>query len=388
MKLFKSIYPLFYYLLFISWCFASTQGTVKVIDSNNLLIGKANYIKEQKYYISVNNFSDVLLNKNFTNNDTEKIIIYFGDTKIKITANISFIIINDKPYQLQNNVFQRKDEYYVPLDDFLALLTQHTNTNYSMNYNSMSINLSSVIQNSPIDRTTDLIKEKKKWQFDTIIIDPGHGGKDPGSVGYKGTKEKDIVLDVSKRLARKIQKNLRVKTILTRDEDVFIRLQDRTKFANTNEGDLFISIHVNSNESKKPYGFETYLLKPGRNQEAINVALRENSVIELEGNKFEQLTDEQLIQATIAQSGFVQYSEKFAALVQEEIDKRVQSRNRGVKQAGFYVLMGASMPNVLIELGYISNPNEEKKLNSSSYRDMLATSIYYAILEYQKILND
>ena len=388
MKLFKSIYPLFYYLLFISWCFASTQGTVKIIDSNNLLIGKANYIKEQKYYISVNNFSDVLLNKNFTNNNTEKIIIYFGDTKIKITANISFIIINDKAYQLQNNVFQRKGEYYVPLDDFLALLTQHTNTNYSINYNSMSINLGSVIQNSPIDKTTDLIKEKKKWQFDTIIIDPGHGGKDPGSIGYKGTKEKDIVLDVSKRLARKIQKNLRVKTILTRDEDVFIRLQDRTKFANTNEGDLFISIHVNSNESKKPYGFETYLLKPGRNQEAINVALRENSVIELEGNKFEKLTDEQLIQATIAQSGFVQYSEKFAALVQEEIDKRVQSRNRGVKQAGFYVLMGASMPNVLIELGYISNPNEEKKLNSSSYRDMLATSIYYAIVKYQKILND
>ena len=388
MKLFKSIYPIFYYLLFISWCFASTQGTVKIIDSNNLLIGKANYIKEQKYYISVNNFSDVLLNKNFTNNNTEKIIIYFGDTKIKITANISFIIINDKAYQLQNNVFQRKGEYYVPLDDFLALLTQHTNTNYSINYNSMSINLGSVIQNSPIDKTTDLIKEKKKWQFDTIIIDPGHGGKDPGSVGYKGTKEKDIVLDVSKRLAKKIQKNLRVKTILTRDEDVFIRLQDRTKFANTNEGDLFISIHVNSNESKKPYGFETYLLKPGRNQEAINVALRENSVIELEGNKFEKLTDEQLIQATIAQSGFVQYSEKFAALIQEEIDKRVQSRNRGVKQAGFYVLMGASMPNVLIELGYISNPNEEKKLNSSSYRDMLATSIYYAIVEYQKILND
>ena len=388
MKLFKSIYPIFYYLLFISWCFASTQGTVKIIDSNNLLIGKANYIKEQKYYISVNNFSDVLLNKNFTNNNTEKIIIYFGDTKIKITANISFIIINDKPYQLQNNVFQRKGEYYIPLDDFLALLTQHTNTNYSMNYNSMSINLGSVIQNSPIDKTTDLIKEKKKWQFDTIIIDPGHGGKDPGSIGYKGTKEKDIVLDVSKRLARKIQKNLRVKTILTRDEDVFIRLQDRTKFANTNEGDLFISIHVNSNESKKPYGFETYLLKPGRNQEAINVALRENSVIELEGNKFEKLTDEQLIQATIAQSGFVQYSEKFAALIQEEIDKRVQSRNRGVKQAGFYVLMGASMPNVLIELGYISNPNEEKKLNSSSYRDMLATSIYYAIVKYQKILND
>ena len=388
MKLFKSIYPIFYYLFFISWCFASAQGTIKIIDPNNLTIGKVNYIKEHQYYISVNNFSDILLNNNFTNSNTEKMVVYFGDTKIKITANISFVIIDEKVYQLHNNVFQKKGEYYVPLDDFLALLTQHTNTEYSMDYNSMSINLGSVIQNIPESKTIDLAEEKKKWQFDTIIIDPGHGGKDPGSVGYKGTKEKDIVLDVSKRLARKIQKNSRIKTVLTRDEDVFVRLQDRTKFANTNEGDLFISIHVNSNESKKPYGFETYLLKPGRNQEAINVALRENSVIELEGNKFEKLTDEQLIQATIAQSGFVQYSEKFAALIQEEIDKRVQSRNRGVKQAGFYVLMGASMPNVLIELGYISNPNEEKKLNSSSYRDMLATSIYYAILQYQKILND
>ncbi|MEC8946181.1 MAG: N-acetylmuramoyl-L-alanine amidase [Candidatus Neomarinimicrobiota bacterium] len=388
MKLFKFIYPIFYYLFFISWCFASAQGTIKIIDSNNLTVGKVNYIKEHQYYISVNNFSDILLNNNFTNSNTEKMVVYFGDTKIKITANISFVIIDEKVYQLHNNVFQKKGEYYVPLDDFLALLTQHTNTEYSMDYNSMSINLGSVIQNIPESKTIDLAEEKKKWQFDTIIIDPGHGGKDPGSVGYKGTKEKDIVLDVSKRLARKIQKNSRIKTVLTRDEDVFVRLQDRTKFANTNEGDLFISIHVNSNESKKPSGFETYLLKPGRNQEAINVALRENSVIELEGNEFEKLTDEQLIQATIAQSGFVQYSEKFAALIQEEIDKRVQSRNRGVKQAGFYVLMGASMPNVLIELGYISNPNEEKKLNSSSYRDMLATSIYYAILQYQKILND
>ncbi|MED5451131.1 MAG: N-acetylmuramoyl-L-alanine amidase [Candidatus Neomarinimicrobiota bacterium] len=388
MKLFKFIYPIFYYLFFISWCFASAQGTIKIIDSNNLTVGKVNYIKEHQYYISVNNFSDILLNNNFTNSNTEKMVVYFGDTKIKITANISFVIIDEKVYQLHNNVFQKKGEYYVPLDDFLALLTQHTNTEYSMDYNSMSINLGSVIQNISESKTIDLAEEKKKWQFDTIIIDPGHGGKDPGSVGYKGTKEKDIVLDVSKRLARKIQKNSRIKTVLTRDEDVFVRLQDRTKFANTNEGDLFISIHVNSNESKKPSGFETYLLKPGRNQEAINVALRENSVIELEGNEFEKLTDEQLIQATIAQSGFVQYSEKFAALIQEEIDKRVQSRNRGVKQAGFYVLMGASMPNVLIELGYISNPNEEKKLNSSSYRDMLATSIYYAILQYQKILND
>ena len=110
--------------------------------------------------------------------------------------------------------------------------------------------------------------------------------------------------------------------------------------------------------------------------------------INLFTNDINKLTDEDLITATMAQSGFAKQSEQFAALVQEEMNKRVQSKNRGVKQAGFYVLMGASMPNVLIELGFLSNPNEEKKLNSSSYRDMLATSIYYAILKYQKTLND
>ena len=105
MKLFKSIYSIFYYLLFISWCFASTQGTIKIIDSNSLTIGKINYIKEQQYYISVNNFSDILLNKNFINNDTEKMVVHFGNTKVKITANIAFIIIDEKAYQLHNNVF-------------------------------------------------------------------------------------------------------------------------------------------------------------------------------------------------------------------------------------------------------------------------------------------
>ena len=163
MKLFKSIYPIFYYLFFISWCFASTQGTIKIIDSKNFTIGKVNYIKENQYYISINNFSDILLNNNFTNNNTEKMVVYFGDTKIKITANISFVIINEKAYQLDNNVFQRKGEYYAPLDDFLVLLTQHTNTDYSMDYDSMSISLDGVVQNAPELKTTDLVEEKKKF---------------------------------------------------------------------------------------------------------------------------------------------------------------------------------------------------------------------------------
>ena len=204
-------------------------------------------------------------------------------------------------------------------------------------------------KNKAIKATKTVTKAVTNKARDIIIaIDAGHGGKDPGSVGYKGTKEKDIVLDVSKRLARKIQKNLRVKTILTRDEDVWMRIQDRTRLANDKNGRLFISIHANSVEDRRASGFETYMIGTNKNAAAVRIAARENAVLDLEGANSTKLTDEDLITATMAQSGFAKQSEQFAALVQEEMDKRLQSKNRGVKQAGFYVLMGASMPNVLI----------------------------------------
>ena len=384
MKLFIYLY---YFLLLFSWSFAGAQQEIKMIGSNNSVLGTIEYIKEQRYYFSLNDFSSALLKKNFINKDVQKIVFSLGNVKIKVTGNISFIIIDDKPYQLKNNIIYKKGIFYAPIDDFLDLLNEKTGSSYVMDYSSLSIQnkfISQEVSTNPVD----LYQEKKKWKFDTIIIDPGHGGKDPGAVGYRGTKEKDIVLDVSKRLARKIERNSKTKVILTREEDIFLRLQDRTKFANANEGDLFISIHTNAAEDRRASGFETFLIGPNKNEAAIRVAARENAALELEGFSGKKLTNEDLIKATIAQSAFAAKSEEFASLVQNEIKKRVQSKDRGVKQAGFYVLMGASMPNVLIELGFISNPNEEKKLNSSSYRDMLATSIYYAVLKYQKSFDD
>ena len=370
-----------------SWSFASAQQEIKIIGPNNSILGTVDYIQENRFYFSLNDFSDILLKKNFVNTDLQKIVFSIGNNKVKVTGNIPFVIINDKPYQLKNTIIYKKGVFYAPIDDFLELLNKRIGTQYSINYNSLSIEnkLESKIS---LTNSVDLNQEKKKWKFDTIIIDPGHGGKDPGAIGYRGTKEKDIALDVSKRLAKKIERNSKTKVILTREEDVFVRLQDRTKFANANEGDLFISIHTNAAEDRRASGFETFLIGPNKNEAAIKVAARENAALELEGFSGKQLTNEDLIKATIAQSAFAAKSEEFASLVQNEIKKRVQSKDRGVKQAGFYVLMGASMPNVLIELGFISNPNEEKKLNNSSYRDMLATSIYYAVLEYQKSFND
>ena len=178
-----------------------------------------------------------------------------------------------------------------------------------------------------------------------------------------------------------------VKTVLTRDEDIFLKLDERKQIANDNNGSLFISIHANAAQDRRASGFETFLIGPNKNEAAVRVATRENAVLELEGFSGKKLTNEDLIQATIAQSAFASKSEQFAALVQEEIGKRVTSRNRGVKQAGFYVLWGASMPNVLVELGFISNLSEEKKLRSSQYRETLATAIFRAVEKYEKTLN-
>jgi|TARA_B110000495_G_scaffold201863_1_gene220374 N-acetylmuramoyl-L-alanine amidase len=382
----RYIFPIFFLL---SILIANNQQTITILGENNNFLGKADVLKKAQYYLSVNDFGRIIGSGSFVNSKTEKIVIYIDNLKIKLSSNIAFIIIDDKVYQMGSKLIKSNDEYYVPIDDFFNILSIHGSDNHSIDYTTMSIALNSKIKNiaKPV-ATVDLTKEKNKWEFNTIIIDPGHGGKDPGSIGYKGTKEKDITLDVAKRLAKKIQKNLKVKTILTRDEDVWMRLQDRTRLANDKNGRLFISIHANSVDDRRANGFETYMIGTNKNAAAVRTAARENAVLDLEGTNSAKLTDEDLITATMAQSGFAKQSEQFAALVQEEMDKRVQSKNRGVKQAGFYVLMGASMPNVLIELGFISNPNEEKKLNSSSYKDMLATSIYYAILKYQKILND
>ena len=382
----RYIFPIFFLL---SILIANNQQTITILGENNNFLGKADVLKKTQYYLSVNDFGRIIGSGSFVNSKTEKIVIYIDNLKIKLSNNIAFIIIDDKAYQMGSKVIKSKDEYDVPIDDFFNILSIHGSDNHSIDYTTMSIALNSKIKNieKPVT-TVDLTKEKNKWEFNTIIIDPGHGGKDPGSIGYKGTKEKDITLDVAKRLAKKIQKNLKVKTILTRDEDVWMRLQDRTRLANDKNGRLFISIHANSVEDRRASGFETYMIGTNKNAAAVRTAARENAVLDLEGTNSAKLTDEDLITATMAQSGFAKQSEQFAALVQEEMNKRVQSKNRGVKQAGFYVLMGASMPNVLIELGFLSNPNEEKKLNSSSYRDMLATSIYYAILKYQKTLND
>ena len=243
----------------------------------------------------------------------------------------------------------------------------------------------SIFLRTSINKNATKIREiRNNWILDTVVIDAGHGGKDPGAIGVGGLQEKTVNLDIARRLGKLIEKNLDIKVIYTRTEDVFIPLWKRTKIANDSGGKLFISIHANS-AHKHVRGFETFLLRPGKSEDAIEVAQRENAVIQMEEqrHKYEELTNDKLILYTMAQSSFMKESEYLAAEVQKELDKVLTSPNRGVKQAGFHVLVGASMPNILIESGFLSNKTEAQLLGKSKYRQKIAQAIFSALVNFK-----
>ncbi len=253
-------------------------------------------------------------------------------------------------------------------------------------YQSLDPNQIVITLRTPLGKIKERIENvKERQRLDTVVLDAGHGGKDPGSRGKYGTKEKDVVLDITKRIGRLLEKNTRIKVIYTRDEDVFVPLIKRTKMANDADGKVFVSIHANSNNNRKIQGYETYLYSLAKSDDAIEVASRENSVIQFEekAGQYKDLSGEKLILATMAQSMFLKESENLAAIIQMELDKKLTTPNRGVKQAGFYVLYGASMPNVLVEVGFISNPAEEKKLKQGEYRQMIAEAVYEGIKHFK-----
>ena len=220
--------------------------------------------------------------------------------------------------------------------------------------------------------------------FDTIVIDAGHGGKDPGARGKSGLKEKDVVLDIAKRLETLLKGRLGVKTVMTRDKDVFIPLYERGKIANQSGGKLFVSIHANANKSSKPNGVETYFLSPARTDKALKVAEMENAAIEYETDRsrYKDLDAEDFILLSMTKSNDLKESELLAGIVQERFGKSSGLKNRGVDQAGFYVLYGANMPAILVEVAFISNKREEKLLKSKKFRQDVAEIIYKGIEEF------
>jgi N-acetylmuramoyl-L-alanine amidase len=219
-------------------------------------------------------------------------------------------------------------------------------------------------------------------RFDRVVIDAGHGGEDEGATGADGLAEKALVLDVSRRIARRLEeKGLEV--LLTRSDDTFVPLEARTSKANDARADLFVSIHANSSPNAKPSGVETYFVSlDATDDAAAQVALRENEAFGEAGRK--PIVDDPLTQllGDMIVNEYVRESSEFAKLVQHQLSEVTKARSRGVKQAPFVVLMGVQMPAALIEIGFISNPDEERKLREKSHRDRLAQAIVKAITDF------
>jgi N-acetylmuramoyl-L-alanine amidase len=215
-----------------------------------------------------------------------------------------------------------------------------------------------------------------------VVIDPGHGGKDPGALGYlKNVQEKDVVLDIALLLGEKIESELNCEVIFTRRNNRGISLEERTALANTKNADLFISIHANAHKDRDAYGIETFYLNLATDDESIRVAARENATSE------KNISDLHSILSDLMQNAKINESSRLASYIQGSLvdglgKKYRQIKDNGVKKAPFYVLLGAQMPAVLIETSFISNERECKRLTDKNYQNHLCNGIVNGIRQY------
>ena len=238
-------------------------------------------------------------------------------------------------------------------------------------------------------RTSTVPPTPERSRLDTVVIDPGHGGKDPGAMAH-GLQEKDIVLDVARKLGNYIKNRLDLEVVYTRTDDRFIALEERGHLANRKGGDLFISLHANAYQSGSVRGTETYFLGRSKTDAARRVMKQENSVVrEYEENpdRYDEYDAEAFVKGELFLSASMQFSEEFASIVQNQFKERVKRRSRGVHQAGFYVLWSASMPSVLVELGYLTNRQEARFLDSDRGQTYLASAIFRAVRQYKTQYN-
>lgn len=217
-----------------------------------------------------------------------------------------------------------------------------------------------------------------------IVIDPGHGGKDPGGKILFGKKEKQINLEIAKKLYSLLKKNDNFDVYITREGDEFVSIYDRSKFANDKKCDVFISIHANAHKNRNENGFEIYFLsEKATDPWASEVADYENASVVYEDGKFDY-SPQALVLHSIARNEYINHGSILASYVSKHLSKNTPFKNRGIKQAAFYVLRGTYCPGILIETGFMTNKRDKKNLDSASIQEKVAKSIYNAIVEYDK----
>ncbi|MFH1856124.1 MAG: N-acetylmuramoyl-L-alanine amidase [Candidatus Omnitrophota bacterium] len=223
-----------------------------------------------------------------------------------------------------------------------------------------------------------------KLKLKTVVIDPGHGGQDPGAIGRSGLREKDVVLDVALNLKKMLEAE-GIKVIMTRQDDIFISLWKRAYIANNNRADFFISIHANASTSRRPNGFEVYCLSNTVDDDTRSIEAVENTALQFEESSIDKHNtnlDAMLWDLCFAENRT--QSLQLAGILCSRAEKELVVNNRGVKFARFYVLKGVRIPSILVEIGFVSNTNEEKNLKNPAYRKEVAGVLAGSIRQYRK----
>jgi len=238
---------------------------------------------------------------------------------------------------------------------------------------------------TPFARFEPISAKEKRYVVSTVVIDPGHGGRDPGAIGRSGLREKDVVLEIAKELKRQLEQ-YGINAILTRDNDAFIPLGRRATVANNLKATFFISVHANSSRSKNAKGFEVYCLSDATDDSTRALAAAENASLKYEEESFDDSHTKNL-DAIVCDIEFTENrkeSKELASSICNSVLDKLAVRKRGVKGAGFYVLKGARMPAVLIEIGFVSNKEEASSLSSTYYKKKLTEALVDGILNYKR----
>ncbi|MDD3050709.1 MAG: N-acetylmuramoyl-L-alanine amidase [Candidatus Cloacimonetes bacterium] len=355
-------------LLMISFIHLSADIKVEYVDKNHTEKIAIKDI-EGKNYLNVYELNKAF--KAYIDEDVteQRINVNLYNKQFLFLMNSSYVSFNNQPYNIKHEIICIDGRYFIPVEFVTHILPSLLDEIVSYDSGKQLIKA-----HSPVDSS-----------IRRVYLDPGHGGKDPGAIGYSGTYEKNIVMNITREV-KKLLEQEGLEVILSRDTDEFVSLKDRTEKGNQAKSQIFVSIHCNASKSKTAQGAEVYFLSTATTSEARIVEALENSVVEkYEGGAqaLKKYDDLDYILMDLAQSEHLEESSDLAMKIQANIVATTKAYNRGVKQAGFYVLRGAYMPSVLVEVGFISNREEEKKLIKTDYQKKIAQAIFNGIVSFK-----
>ena len=370
---------------------------VNIVDAAGDLLHEFNTLElDGKYFFDLHDFFKAIDFDVHWNESARRLTASGEEEKFRFTPGAGRVLVAEEGLYPAENIRYENGRLFLEAEQTADLLKEHTDKEYIWNPSREQLQVAraedfqseaepaSGGDEDPIARFLEEVPETEEEEI-LVVIDPGHGGRDPGAIGANGLTEKEIVLRISLQLRDYIEENYpAIKPVLTREDDRFIPLQDRTRMANEQQADVFMSIHANSGRAGAS-GFEVFTLSSeADDEEARELAEIENSALRYEGVDGDELEDIEWILHQLQGTVHTRESREFARIIDDELDNNLSLPSRGVKQAPFFVLKDARMPAVLVETGFLSNPREAEKLGTRTFQQEIAAGLAEALEYYRQ----